>query len=230
MDPISKIASKFSVNARQKRAELFRSFFEIGPETKILDLGSENGSNIFNVLAGTDAQPENVFIADIDSTAIDYGRRSHGFSPVLVREGHPLEFTVGFFDIVYCSSVIEHTTVAKSEMWKIRGQREFETISWEKQTEFAKEIVRLGKQFFVQTPCRSFPIESHTWLPLMGYLPRPVFLPVLSITNRIWVKGAEPDFNLLDSEQMKALFPSARIVPEMKWGLIKSIMAIQSAK
>jgi SAM-dependent methyltransferase len=228
MNPISNIAWKFSANARKKRAELFRSFFEIGSTTKILDLGSENGSNIFNVLAGTDVKPENVYIADIDQTAIDHGNRSYGFNPVLVSEGQPLEFEDGYFDIVYCSSVIEHATVPKSDVWKIRSQKEFEEKSWKTQKEFASEIRRLGKQYFVQTPSRSFPIESHTWLPLLGYVPRKVFLPILSVTNRFWVKAAEPDFNLLDMKRMGELFPAANIIPEIKWKLIKSIMAVQA--
>ncbi len=228
MNPISNIAWKFSANARKKRADLFRSFFEIGPTTKILDLGSENGSNIFNVLAGTDVKPENVYIADIDQTAIDNGYRSYGFNPVLVSEGRPLEFEDGYFDIVYCSSVIEHATVPKSDVWTIRGQREFEEKSWETQKVFAGEIMRLGKQYFVQTPSRSFPIESHTWIPLLGYLPRWTFLPILSATNSFWVKAAEPDFNLLDMKQMGELFPLAKITPEIKWGLVKSIMAVKA--
>lgn len=146
MNPISKIAWKFSANARKNRAQLFRSFFEIGPTTKILDLGSENGSNIFNVLSGTDVKPENVYIADIDQNAIDHGGRTYGFNPVLVKEGQSLKFEDGYFDIVYCSSVIEHTTVPKSEVWKIRSQKDFEERSWETQKEFANEIARLGNQ------------------------------------------------------------------------------------
>lgn len=226
MDPLSKFAWKFSANARKKRAALFRSFFDITEDTKILDLGSENGTNIHNVLQGTDARPENIYIADIDQNAVNEGQKLYGFNPILVNEDSRTEFEDNFFDIVFCSSVIEHTTVKKSEMWEIKDGKEFRERSWERQREFAAEIARLGKRYFVQTPCRTFPIESHTWLPLVGFLPRRLFLPLLKASNRFWIKRAWPDFNLLDGEQMQELFPLAKIVKEKKWGFTKSIMAI----
>jgi len=228
MDPISKFAWKFSVNARRKRAELFRSRFNIDQRARILDLGSENGSNIHNVLQDTNFKAENIYIADIDRAAIEEGQRTYGFNPVFITEGDPLPFPDRFFDIVYCSSVIEHTTIPKTDMWNIRDQRQFEKLAWKKQKMFAGEIVRLGKQYFVQTPSKTFPIESHTWLPFVGYLPRQYFLPILRLSNKLWVKKAHPDFNLLGKKEMQALFPYAKIVEEKKWGLTKSVMAINT--
>lgn len=230
MNPLSKIAQQFSANARKKRASLFRHWFDLNSETKILDLGSEIGSNISNVLKGTPVLPQNIFIADIDQNAILEGEKLFGFTPVLINEGQPLNYEEGYFDIVYCSSVIEHTTLPKSEIWKVTSNAAFKSRSWIRQVEFAAEIKRLGKQFFVQTPNANFPIESHTWLPFMGYLPRPAFLKILKLTNQLWVKKAEPDFNLLNEEDMEKLFPEARIEKEIKWGLVKSIMAIRSFK
>lgn len=194
----------------------------------MLDLGSENGGNIHNVLQGTDFDATNVYIADIDPAAVETGQATYGFNPVHIREDEALPFDDKFFDIVYCSSVIEHTTVPKELMWGITDQREFEKLSFERQKEFAREIVRLGKNYFVQTPSKTFPIESHTWLPLVGYLPRRFFLPVLRLSNRFWVKKAFPDFNLLGEREMHMLFPDAEVVKEKKWGLTKSIMAVKT--
>lgn len=227
MNPISKIVWKFSAQARKKRAQLFRRYFSIDENTKILDLGSENGTNIFNVLKDTSYNPANVYIADIDQNAVEEGKRNYGFNAVLIDETGKLPFADKFFDIVYCSSVIEHVTVVKSDVWTWKDGNEFSAESWKHQKLFADEIVRLGKQYFVQTPSKKFPVESHTWLPLVGYLPRRQFLPVLKLSNRFWVKQAEPDFNLLDANDMKCLFPDAEIVKEKKYGLTKSIMAIK---
>lgn len=229
MNPLSKIVWKFSANARKKRAKLFREKFLIDENTKILDLGSENGTNIYNVLKETKAKPENVFIADIDKNSIEFGRQNYGFNPIFIDEKlGELNFSDQFFDIVFCSSVIEHTTVNKSEVWNYRNGKKFKDAAWERQKLFAKKIIRLGKQYFVQTPCKTFPIESHTWLPLVGYLPREVFLPILKLSNKFWIKGAEPDFNLLGTEEMKELFPEAKILSEKKYGLTKSVMAVKS--
>lgn len=228
MNPISKIVWKFSAEARKKRAQIFREFFSIDEHTKILDLGSNNGTNIFNVLQDTNYNPANVHIADIDKNAIEEGRRNYGFNAVLIDESGRLPFPEKFFDIVFCSSVIEHVTIVKSDVWSWKDGAQFKRESWKRQKEFAGEIVRLGKQYFVQTPCKTFPIESHTWLPIVGYLPRKQFLPILKLSNRFWVKQAEPDFNLLGEEDMEQLFPDAKIVCGKKYGLTKSVMAIKN--
>ena len=230
MNPLSKFVWRLSADARRKRSEFFRSQFDIDENTRLLDLGSENGSNIFNVLQNTKHRPENIFIADIDERLLKEGRRLYGFNEVLIDESGRLPFEDNSFDIVYCSSVIEHVTVPKSELWKYKDDKEFKHDSWARQVVFAKEIRRLGKQYFVQTPSKSFPIESHTWLPFVGYLPRRYFLPTLKFSNRFWVKAADPDFNLLGKDDMKKLFPKGEIVEEVKFGFTKSIMIVKSLR
>lgn len=227
MNPVSKFVWRFSANARRKRAELFRSLFEIDDSTKVLDLGSENGKNISNVLQGLPYRPENIYIADIDKAALDYGKNQYGFNPVLIDESGRLPFPDNYFDVVYCSSVIEHVTLPKSDLWDCKDGEIFKRDSWLRQKDFAKEIDRLGKEYFVQTPCKTFPIESHTWLPLVGFLPRRLFLPILKLSNRFWIKVAEPDFNLLGESEMHQLFPDAKLFKETKLGFTKSIMKVK---
>jgi hypothetical protein len=55
-----------------------------------------------------------------------------------------------------------------------------------------------------------------------------MFLPVLKMSNKFWVKQAEPDFNLLGRDEMKLLFPEATIISEKKYGLTKSVMAVKT--
>lgn len=230
MNPITETVRKFSAEARKKRAEIFKKYFSINEETKILDLGSENGTNIFTILQGSNYKPQNIYIADIDANAVEEGIRLYGFNAVLINEDGKIPFDDNFFDIVYSSSVIEHVTVSKSEVWNLKNGKEFKKAAFERQKEFAGEIIRLGKQYFVQTPSKTFPVESHTWLPAVGYLPRELFVPFLKISNHLWVKKSAPDFNLLGKTEMKKLFPGAEIVLEKKFGMIKSIMAVKSDK
>lgn len=222
--------NKFSGEARRRRAAIFRNDFDLGPETKILDLGSEDGSNIARVIEGTAINQRNVFLADISESSLKAGEEKFGFQTIFLKENEKLPVEDNFFDIVYCSSAIEHVTIPKSELWKTRSRHEFARRSWQSQTMFAKEVIRVGKQYFVQTPCKTFPLESHTWLPFVGYLPREVFLIALSISNRVWVKNAEPDFNLLGRAEMQKLFPAARIISEVKFGMTKSLIAVKSDK
>lgn len=216
-----------SRRARQKRAAFFRERFELTETTRLLDIGSENGENINLVLDGTKIKPESIFIADISQSAINQGRDKFGFQTILLDESGKLPLADKSFDIVYCSSVIEHVTVAKEAVWEIKSSEEFQRRAWANQQKFAHEIRRVGRGYFVQTPARSFLIESHTWLPFFSFLPRPVLLKAMRLSNRFWIKQAMPDFNLLDAKQMAKLFPDAAIIFEKKFGLVKSIMAIK---
>ncbi len=195
--------------------------------TRILDLGSEDGSHIHSVLAGTAVPPGNVFIADSDAAAVTRGATQFGYQPVVIGELSRLPFDDGHFDVVYCSSVIEHVTVPQSQVWSIRSGTDFRRLAAERQAELAREIMRVGKQYFVQTPHRGFPVESHCWLPMGGYLPRRVLMPLLAVSNRAWIKRTAPDCRLLDEGEMGALFTDAVILRERFCGLTKSIIAVR---
>ena len=211
----------------KKRARIFLENFSPSPQTRILDIGSEDGTNIALVLKTSPVRPENVYIADIDEQMVLKGREKFGFSPIVIPESGRLPYEDGFFDIVYCPSVIEHVTVPKSQVWSVKSGAVFKETALKRQQEFAREICRLRRKYFVQTPYKWFPIESHTWLPFVGYLPRRVLIPILRISNRIWVKKTTPDWYLLSEWQMSRLFPEALIQKERFIGLTKSIMAIK---
>ena len=181
------------------------------------------------VLQDTPVKPENVYIADIQSTLIEKGKETYGFVPVHIDESEELPFPDGFFDIVFCSSVIEHVTVPKAQVWCMHSGAEFKRESLKRQKDFAREIQRLGKQYFVQTPYKHFPIESHSRLPFIAWMPRRMLIPLLRFTNSFWVKKTTPDWYLLNIEEMSYLFDDAIIEKEKYLGLTKSIMAIKTA-
>lgn len=225
---LAKLFQRFSTRARRQRAALFRAAFGLRSDTRILDLGSESGGNIRAVLEGTPVRPENTFIADINAQALERGRRDYGFVPVLVGQSGKLPFPDGYFDIVYCSSVIEHVTVPKDQVWSLRSGKEFRARALAHQREFAREIQRVGRQFFVQTPYRWFLLESHSWLPFVSWLPRRLQLPVLKFAARFWPKSTNPDWYLLDRRELASMFEDAEIREEKWLGLTKSIMAVKS--
>lgn len=228
MDLITRLFWRFSNKAQAARYEIFRRSFVLNKNTKILDIGGASGHHINRVLKGTKVQPHNVYIANIKPKVNKEANFIYGYKTILIKEDEGLPYPDYYFDIVYCNSVIEHVTVPKSEIWEIRSGQEFKKKSLVNQNRFSHEIRRLSKQYFVQTPNKHFPIEAHSWLPLLGWFPRRILLPVLKITNRFWVKDTPPDWNLLVRKEMRWLFPDAKLVMEKKWGLIKSIMAIKS--
>jgi hypothetical protein len=225
---IRAIFGHLSANARRKRAAVFRHAFQLTEHTKVLDLGSAWGAHIHSVLEGTPVLPGNTYLADIDPKVLERGQREYGYVPVLIGQNGKLPFPDGYFDIVYCSSVIEHVTIPKSEVWTLRSGKEFRERSLAHQREFAREIQRVGRQFFVQTPYRWFVVESHSWLPFAGWLPRRLLLPVLKTARTLSLTRTNPDWYLLGKGEFAGLFADAEIRDEKWMGLTKSIMAVKT--
>ncbi len=223
---IKNIVKKLRASARRRRKKTFHENFSINKETKILDLGSQDGTHINELLKGADFTPENIFIADINLSPLEAGEKKYGFNKVLIPENGKIPFDDGYFDIVFCSSVIEHVTANKSDVLAGIDSKDFTDIARKRQDEFAGEIKRLGKSYFVQTPNKYFLIESHSWLPFLGHFPRFMQVGILKITNKFWVKKTHPDWLLLTYSDMEKLFPDAKILCEKWLFLNKSFIAV----
>jgi hypothetical protein len=222
---IRRTAAAYSARQRERRRAVFLARLRPRRTDRILDLGSEDGSHIAHILGpGYD-----VSIADIDPDALEQGRRRYGFTPVVIPEDGTLPFADGSFDIVFCSSVLEHATVDKAELVRYRSTREFKRAAWLRQQRLANEIRRIGSRYYVQTPYRYFPVESHTWLPVVVVLlPRALQIRLIERFNRFWPKKTLPDFHLLTRREMRRLFPDAEIICERSFGLIKSLAAVRT--
>lgn len=214
---------RFAQRARESRGRLFRECFSLDPHTRILDLGSGDGQYISLVTAGTSVQPSNVWVADILPAELEKAEREYGFTPVRIPEMGLLPFPDQYFDIVFCNSVIEHVTLPKAELWSLATEREFRVRSLERQRDFAREIRRVGRGYFVQTPHKWFPLDPHTQLPFVGWLPRGGLLAVLRVTH----PNDDPDWRFLSVADMRGLFPDGTIMLERFLGMVKSIVAFK---
>jgi SAM-dependent methyltransferase len=102
-----------------------------------------------------------------------------------------LPFADGEFDVVFSNAVIEHV-----------GGRE-------QQRRFVSEALRVGRRVFLTTPNRRFPIEVHTRLPLVHWLPE----RLTHAAYRALGKGWATEIHLLSSRRLRSLFPGrVRIV------------------
>jgi SAM-dependent methyltransferase len=143
---------------------------------------------------------------DLDITGVDLAERPDYPGPFVRADAATgLPFADDFFDLVYCSSVIEHVPPALRPA-------------------FASEVRRVGRGWFVQTPARSFPIEPHSLLPVAHWLPPRLRKPYW----RLGAAGSWEDISLLSRHEMEDLF-GGPVLPEHLGPLVKSWVCVRGA-
>jgi hypothetical protein len=135
----------------------------------------------------------------------------------VVGDGTNLSYPANSFDVVFSNSVIEHLG------------------TFERQERFAKECARVGKQLWIQTPAKSFPIEPHFLTPFIHYCPKSWRRRVLRY-GTVWgllgrpsnqqIKDILQEIRLLSYREMRRLFPGCEILRERCLGLTKSYIAV----
>lgn len=215
--------SQITRGLKQKRVKQFISKLKLGPNDIILDLGSEDGS----YLAANYPYPHNIVIADLNEDNMKYGVEKYGLKGYqVIPEKGELPFTANQFDAVWCNSVIEHVTVSENE--RHITNRSFKHYSNAQQRLFADEIKRIGKKYFVQTPYLHFPVEAHSWLPLVQYLPQRHRRALSHILKKVWIKQWSANYYLYDIHRFRGHFADASIFyVEKICGIPKSIIVIR---
>jgi SAM-dependent methyltransferase len=171
--------------------QIFMDVFQPTATTSVLDVGvtsdfSHAESNFFERLYPYPNQLTCVGTEDGSHLMLEYP----GLRYLPVVSGQPLPFNDGQFDIVFSNAVLEHV-----------GSRI-------EQARFVAELRRVSKAFFVTTPNRWFPVEHHTGLPFLHYLPPALFRGLIRNTRyRYWAD--EANLNILTVPEMAKLFPDA---------------------
>jgi SAM-dependent methyltransferase len=182
------MASTVSLRMRRKMFDRFLELMQPAPEMTILDLGvtSESESPEANYFEQWYPHPHRIVGAGVES-APHLEQRYPGFRFTRIVPHQPLPFADGQFDIVFSNAVVEHA-----------GSRV-------QQQEFIAEVLRVARRFFITTPNRWFPIEMHTAMPLLHYLPSALHRQILSATgNGYWASADH--LNLLDARSLRGLF------------------------
>ena len=222
---IRRSAVNLSVSCRLRRGQLFVERLHPTAKDRILDLGGGRGG----YMAQTLPFRANVTIADLDPGNLKMASESYGFDTLCLDGTERFAVPDAAYDVVFCSSVIEHVTGPKEIVYDLARAGEFTTSAKAAQANFAAEIRRISKRYFVQTPYKYFPLEQHSFLPfLVVLLPRRWYMRLLRYLATRWFKPSQPDFRLLTIKEMRALFPEAEIVLERYCGFVKSIVAIKS--
>jgi len=203
--------SALATRLRRRRFRIFeRMLAQIPRPVNILDLGGT--ANFWETMDFQDSD-------DVHLVLLNVKPASHSKWQTLTGDARRLSgFRDREFDLVFSNSVIEHVG------------------TFEDQQAMAREVRRVGKGFFVQTPNRYFPIEPHFLFPLFQFLPRSwrIFLVrrfslgwVPRLPDRESAARKVDEIQLLSGRQVRQLFPEAEIHRERFLGLTKSFIAVR---
>lgn len=195
------LASRLSYAARKRIFDFFMDVMQPSRESRVLDIGVTKDmifreSNFFERL-----YPHKDRIVCVGT---EHGAHLEQLYPGLrfvpIQPGHRLPFADQAFDFVFSNAVIEHVGSAES------------------QSAFVSEACRVGARVFIVTPNRWFPVEHHTGVPLLHYLPPAVYRRILGWTSlRYWSR--EENLNLLGADGLAALFPDGYPVRAKRLGI-----------
>ena len=196
------LAARASLWNRRRKLALFLSELRPGPETTIVDVGV--GDTGFDTEPGV-ALSHNFFeamypwpdriTAVSDVPLPNFAQEFPEIAPV-TASGTNLPFANDSFDIAFSNAVVEH----------VGGQEE--------QRLFVHELCRVAPRVFVSTPNRRFPVEVHTLVPFLHWLPRRARDRAFAALRRDAWRGVE----LLNRRELLDLFPPgahARIVESL---------------
>jgi len=183
--------------AHYQRRKMFAAFLAAARPTEadtILDIGatSDRSYDHSNYLEAWYPHKHRITAAGIDEGARFLEDLYPGVT-FTAANGLDLPFADDSFDVVHSSAVLEHV-----------GSRD-------QQAQFLRECWRVArKAVFVTTPNRWFPVEFHTVLPLVHWLPPEVFRRLLVMTGREFF-AREENLNLMSRRNLSAAAEAAGI-------------------
>ena len=191
-----RLVDQVSLRSRRRKLQLFLEELHPTAETSVLDVGADelafgegDGCGTLNFFEEHYPWTERITALGLhDGTGF-----SARYPTIRYVQGDAcaLPFADGEFDIVFSNAVIEHV-----------GDREL-------QQQLVSEAIRVGRRVFITTPNRRFPVEVHTRLPFVHWLPDRTAHRVYRAVG----KSFATEVRLLSKPGLASLFPGrVRIV------------------
>tara|TARA_B100001057_G_scaffold448846_1_gene489529 strand:+ start:787 stop:1485 length:699 start_codon:yes stop_codon:yes gene_type:complete len=195
-----KIFQKITVNARNEFFNLFLINNAYSDNKIVIDIGTTPSvdieQNIF--LKNTKNNPNITCLSNQDCEILK--KKYKNIKNILVGDGKNTTFCDNSFDIVHSNATIEHVG------------------SFENQVSFVREMLRISKEsIFIQTPNRFYPIDFHTILPIIHWLPKNLHRKILKFLNLDFY-SKEENLNLLSKKDINNI---CKILNVKKYKILK---------
>jgi SAM-dependent methyltransferase len=196
---LSGLAARASLWNRRRKLALFMETVRPGPQTRVVDVGV--GDTGFGTEPGV-ASSHNFFealypwperITAVSDVPLPNFAQEFPTITTVTASGTDLPFEDDAFDVAFSNAVVEHV-----------GSRD-------EQRRFVAELCRVAPRVFLSTPNRWFPLETHTLVPFVHWLPRPVAGRIFGALGKDGWKRVD----LLTKRELLELFPpsvEARVV------------------
>jgi len=190
---LERYKNDLAFNVRRRVFELFMRECSPRPDSSVADFG----------VSGHRSHRAHYFFEELypyreSLTAIGRASEEAGWLPEQFPGMHYLEADLRqipvsdrYFEYGICNAVVEHA-----------GPREQQAI-------LVREVCRVCRCVVFTTPNRGFPIEVHTYLPMLHWLPDSSYRAVLRRIGFEYFADVE-NLNLLDESDFRGLFPPAR--------------------
>ena len=182
-----KIFQKITLNARNDFFRIFISNNNYSKYKSVIDIGStpsiDKEQNTF--LENT---KDNKFITCLSNQDCKILQKKYkNIKNVIIGDARNTILENDSFEIVHSNATIEHVG------------------SFENQIKFVKELLRISKEsVFIQTPNRLYPIDFHTILPFIHWLPKKIHRKILKFLKKDFY-SKEENLNLLTIKELKKI-------------------------
>ena len=176
---------RMAVRQRRKMFAIFIKECGIEDTDTILDVGvtSDQSYESSNYLQAWLPEKSRITATGIDDA--DFLEELYPGLQFIKANGLDLPFADNSFDVVHSSAVMEHVG------------------TFDNQVKLIAECARVAKgSFFLTTPNRFFPIEFHTVLPFVHWLPKPWFRRIMRMIGRDFF-ASEANLNLMSVSEVR---------------------------
>jgi hypothetical protein len=201
---------------RQKIFEVFMRECAPGPCSNVADFGVSGHHDHPVHYFFESLYPHTDKLTAIGRESEDAGWMTERFAGITFLEAdlRSIPLPDGYFDAGICNAVVEHAGTRAEQQALVR------------------EVCRVCKSVLFTTPNRRFPLELHTFLPFVHWLPEPAFRASLRLLRFRYF--ADPaNLNPLDAASLLALFPSERDTHMVKIGsglLSMNLLCVSTAR